>query len=313
MALLWTRSNRSMSFLCWGLQRQTQESRWGLTTVEKRGRIPSLDLLATLFLMQPRIQLAFWAASAHWWLMATFSAIGTPKSFSAGLLSISSSSSLYWYRGLPWPRCRTLQLAFLNLMRFMQAHFFSCFRSLWMASYPSGMSTASLILASPANLVRVHSISLSRSLMKIFNSIGHSTDPWGTPLVSSVCLDIKPLTTTLWLRPSNQFLIHQTDHLSNPRLSNSERKDAGLQDPGLGWGQWSDTVQWSPRRATAPKHVQAKPERQVSESRSGPDSWRCKTVQTELLHGCTVPEATASAKPRLKSGSEGKGEAGPRY
>jgi len=92
-------------------------------------------------------------------------------------------------------------------------------------------------------------------------------------------------------------------------------QDVGQQAPRLGWGQWSgsDTVQWSPRRATAPKHVQAKPGRQVSESRSGPDSRRCKTVQTELLHGCTVPQATASAKPRLKSGSEGKGEAGPRY
>ncbi|KAK4829890.1 hypothetical protein QYF61_007282 [Mycteria americana] len=38
--------------------------RWGLTRAEQSGRITSLDLLATL-LMQPRIQLAFWAASAH--------------------------------------------------------------------------------------------------------------------------------------------------------------------------------------------------------------------------------------------------------
>ena len=29
------------------------------------GRIPSLSLLATLLLMQPRIQLATWAASTH--------------------------------------------------------------------------------------------------------------------------------------------------------------------------------------------------------------------------------------------------------
>jgi len=34
MALLWTRSNRSMSFLCCGLQSSTQESRQGLTRAE---------------------------------------------------------------------------------------------------------------------------------------------------------------------------------------------------------------------------------------------------------------------------------------
>jgi len=53
--LLWTHSNSSMSLLCWGLQRWTQDSRWGLTRVEQRGRIPSLDLLATLLGMQPRM------------------------------------------------------------------------------------------------------------------------------------------------------------------------------------------------------------------------------------------------------------------
>ena len=46
-----------MSFLSW-----MQISRWELTREEQRGRIPSLDLLATLLLMQPRIWLAFWAA-----------------------------------------------------------------------------------------------------------------------------------------------------------------------------------------------------------------------------------------------------------
>jgi len=36
--------------------------------------------------------------------------------------------------------CRTLHLAWLNLMRFPQAHFSSLSRSLWMASCPSGVS-----------------------------------------------------------------------------------------------------------------------------------------------------------------------------
>jgi len=46
-----------------------QYSKWGLTRAEQRGRITSLDLLVMLLLMQPRIWLAFQAASAHCWLM----------------------------------------------------------------------------------------------------------------------------------------------------------------------------------------------------------------------------------------------------
>ncbi|KAK4810857.1 hypothetical protein QYF61_008829 [Mycteria americana] len=91
-------------------------------------------------------------------------------------LFIHQYPSLYWNRGLPQPRCRTLHLALLNLMRFTQAHFSSLPRSLWMTSRPSGVSTAPLSLVSSANLLRVHSISLSMSLMKILNSTGPSTD-----------------------------------------------------------------------------------------------------------------------------------------
>ncbi|KAK4814241.1 LOW QUALITY PROTEIN: hypothetical protein QYF61_012737 [Mycteria americana] len=102
----------------------------------------------------------------------------------------------------------TLHLALLNLMRFTQAHFSSLSRSLWMTSHPSGVSTAPHSLVSSANLLRVHSISLSMSLMKILNSTGPSTDPCGTPPITDLHLDIEPLTATLWMLPSNQFLIH---------------------------------------------------------------------------------------------------------
>ncbi|KAK4825953.1 LOW QUALITY PROTEIN: hypothetical protein QYF61_003471 [Mycteria americana] len=67
------------------------------------------------------------------------------------------------------------------------------------------VSTGPLSLVSSANLLRVHLIPLSMSLMKILNNI-------------------EPLTTTLWMRPSSQFLIHRTVHSSNPYLSNLERR-----------------------------------------------------------------------------------------
>ena len=53
-----------------------------------------------------------------------------------------------------------------------------------MAAQPSGVSTPPPSLVSSANLLRVHSNSSSRSLMKKLNKTGPSTDPWGTPLVT---------------------------------------------------------------------------------------------------------------------------------
>ena len=96
--------------------------------------------MATYILMQPRVQLAFWDAKTHCWLIFSFLSTNTPKSFSTELLSIYSLPILYSCLGLPWPRCRTLHLALC--MRFAWAHLSSLSRSLWMASLPSNISTA---------------------------------------------------------------------------------------------------------------------------------------------------------------------------
>lgn len=47
-----------------GSQSWVQHSRWGVTIAEQRGTIPSLCLLVTVLLMQPRARLAFWPANA---------------------------------------------------------------------------------------------------------------------------------------------------------------------------------------------------------------------------------------------------------
>ena len=70
--LLWTCSNSFTSFLCWGPQAWIQYCSWGLTMSEQRGTNTFLSLLVTPLLMQLRIQLAFWTASAHCWLLLTF-------------------------------------------------------------------------------------------------------------------------------------------------------------------------------------------------------------------------------------------------
>ena len=85
-------------------------------------------------------------------------------------------------------------------------------KSLSRASRPSGMTTTPHSLLSSANLLRVHLISLSMSLMKMLNSSSPCTDPWGTPLVTGIHLDIEPLTpmvmTGYWIKKSIINLFH---------------------------------------------------------------------------------------------------------
>ena len=49
-----------------------------LIRAEQKGRITSLDLLARLCLVQPRMPLDFFAARAHCWLMFNFLSTGSP-------------------------------------------------------------------------------------------------------------------------------------------------------------------------------------------------------------------------------------------
>jgi len=125
------------------------------------GQSPPLPA-ATPQLMQPRILLAFWAAGMCCCLMCSFSS--TRKCFSAGLLS-SSSPSLYSYLGLP--QSNTLHLALLNLLRF------SCAQFLSLDGVPSfcGVS-CSTQLGAVCKLLRVHSIPLCVSLIKVLESTG---------------------------------------------------------------------------------------------------------------------------------------------
>ncbi|KAK4828387.1 hypothetical protein QYF61_026125 [Mycteria americana] len=77
-----------------GAQNRTQYSRCGLTSAEYKGTITSLVLLATLFLIQARMPLAFLATWAHCWLIFRQLSTNTPRSFSARQLSSHSSPSL---------------------------------------------------------------------------------------------------------------------------------------------------------------------------------------------------------------------------
>ena len=136
------------------------------------GRIPSLALLATLLLMQPRIQLAFWPVSAHCWLIVSFPSTDTPKSFSTGLLSIHSLASVSVF-GIALNHVQDPALGLV------ESHEVSTGPPLQPVqvpldgtSLPSSVLTAPHSLATSANLLRVHSIPLSVLLIKTLNSPG---------------------------------------------------------------------------------------------------------------------------------------------
>lgn len=69
-------------------------------------------------------------------------------------------------------------------------------------------------LVSPVNLQRTHFVLLSRLLTKTLISIGTSTDPLGTSLVTSCQLDFVPLITILWAQQPGQVSTHYILYLT---------------------------------------------------------------------------------------------------
>lgn len=99
--LLWTYSNRSKSFLCWGLKSWVQPSRWDLIWAGQGGRIPSLPAVYATG-MGPGCVGGFWVP-AHM-------ARACPASLPAACPSPSQQGysrpfipSLDGYRGSPDP------------------------------------------------------------------------------------------------------------------------------------------------------------------------------------------------------------------
>ena len=70
-------------------------------TANSQWRIPSLDLLIVLFLMQPRIPLSFLPTRTHCWLRDSLLSTSTPRSFSTELLPSRSAPGCAG----PWGYC----------------------------------------------------------------------------------------------------------------------------------------------------------------------------------------------------------------
>ena len=149
-----------------------------------------------LLFTKPGIWLAFWAASAHCWLVC----YASPTSNAQVLLGRAALKPFIpqpvLMLGIPVTKVQDFALGLVELhsQGSHRPNPQALSRSLWMASLPSSKWIVPLSLVTSANLLRLHSISPSTSLMKMLNNTGPSTDPWRTSLVTGLHLDVEPLT-----------------------------------------------------------------------------------------------------------------------
>lgn len=112
------------------------------------------------------------------------------RSFSEELLSSCLAPVMYGCQGLFLPMCRAWHCPVLTSWGSCLPISLACWGiSKWQHT-DGGVSSV--------NLLRLHSVLSSRSLMKMWNSTGCSMDVWGTPLVTGFQLDFVLLITTVW-------------------------------------------------------------------------------------------------------------------
>lgn len=132
-------------------------------------------------------------------------------------------SEFFAYLGLPWSKCITLHLVLFNLIRSSGAQFESLSMFLWMASLPTVVSYQ--LQHSAWNHLQTAEGALNPTIQvtdKDVKEHPYQERSLRTPLITALHLDLEPLTTTLWPRPSSQFLIYHIVHPLYPHLSNLE-------------------------------------------------------------------------------------------
>jgi len=98
-------------------------------------------------------------------------------------------------------------------------YFPSLSKSLWMKSLPPVRSTASLSFLPSANTLRMHSVSLSRSLIKMLKSTGPKMDPRRSKMDHQFHPGHRPINHNPPVRSSIQVFNYRIDHISLPGLT----------------------------------------------------------------------------------------------
>ncbi|RMC10285.1 hypothetical protein DUI87_13087 [Hirundo rustica rustica] len=174
----------------------------------------SLLLLATPFLIQARMPLALLATWAHCWLM--FSCCHQcPQALSSHIQPIT-------LQGVIVAKMQDSALGLIKLHP-IGLHPSNHSRSLCRVILPSSRSTHTPTLVSSANLL----MNNSNTLIHVVNKNIEQNWPQHRPLRDSTGdwtqLHAAPVTTTLWAKPSNQFLTQRRVLLSKPQAASFSR------------------------------------------------------------------------------------------
>ena len=129
-----------------------------------------------------------------------------PKSFYAKLFSRWSATSM----GLFFPRCSIWYARLLNFLSFFSVDFCSLSTHLWVAAAPRAVSATPPTCALCADLLRMRSAPLSRSLNEKVKQCRPQCQALG--LVLSAWRAGVLLVATLWAQPLSHFSVHLTVH-----------------------------------------------------------------------------------------------------
>jgi len=122
-----------MSLLHWGLHIWMHYSRWGLTSAEQRGRITSLELLATLLPTQTQDTVGFLGCEGTLLAHVQLPCTSISKSFSARLCSVSFIPQLVLIAGNATTQVQDLTLGFVEPH---EALLCPLFEPVWISAWP---------------------------------------------------------------------------------------------------------------------------------------------------------------------------------
>ena len=178
VALLWTLSNLSMSFLWYGLHAWMQYSKCGLTIALYNGMIKVLSIYVMFLLINPKIWFPFAAASPHCSETVMSALTVTPKSFSFTLVPNIVLPIKHSLLTLPCPMWMHLHLPKLNNICPFSELLTNLVRSSCKVSFSVSVFTvkwlfrvASIHIIGPGRSVMLPEVVLSAMRFCIFNLI----------------------------------------------------------------------------------------------------------------------------------------------
>lgn len=126
----------------------TGHSTLGVATAVLKGRIISLNSLATLCLVQPRVTGLLCSEETHWWLVFNLDSTRTPRSFPEKLQCVLGGPKHTLVQGVVPPQVQDLASLLAELNEAPVSPFLQPVKSLWSAAPPSAVPTTPPSLSS---------------------------------------------------------------------------------------------------------------------------------------------------------------------